>query len=125
MLPGKGPAGSDSAVIAALLAMLAGAGLSAALAFSSGAAGVLAAALAPASAVFMTARFYTYDPYYAPTLRRMSDGGVISETWTFGLLLAALLAGLCTRLWPPLGHAVTVPLILLCAFTTVFQGTGH
>ena len=118
-LPGKGPAGSDLAVIAALMAMVEGAAVS--LVFSSPLRLVrgLEAALAPAAATFVTARFYTFDPYYFPALRRISENGVVPAAWIFALFTAALLVGLCAWTWPALGSRLTGLLLILCLFTTI------
>jgi len=48
--------------------------------------GLPVAALATAAAV--VARFFAYDPYYAPLHRRMSDGGILPGWWI--VLVAAL-----------------------------------
>jgi hypothetical protein len=80
---------------------------------------------APAAAVFVTARFYTGDPYYEPDFRAYGDGGVFSPVWVYGLLGLALLAGMTTRFWrrtaPVESAAVLCPLM----FTALFMGTGH
>jgi hypothetical protein len=83
-LPGEGPAGGGAVLAAALAAMLVGAAVSlvAARRGSSrpSAADVL---LAPGAAALVVARFYAFDPYYAPTLRRMSEDGAVPDWWVF------------------------------------------
>ena len=41
----------------------------------------VAALLAPAAAAFLVAYFFTFDPYYAPSERRYSDGGAVPLGW--------------------------------------------
>jgi hypothetical protein len=124
-LPGKGPEGSNVAVVAGLLAMVSGAVLSFVVPSSSRLTRGLAGLLAPAGAAFITARFYTFDPYYLPTMRRISEGGVISPAWIFGLVAAAVVAGVCAWLWPPLGSRLTGIVLILCIVTTFLQAAGH
>jgi hypothetical protein len=84
----------------------------------------LAALFAPLAALFVTARFYTGDPYfdYTSTFTRYADHGNISATWIFVLLAAAILAGVTTHLWrrtPPLESALV---LLLLMPTAMFMG---
>jgi len=126
-LPGQAPAGSGTVILATLFAMLVGAGtclivlalqpLPAALPAIVG--------LAPAAAAFVAARFYTYDPYYLPTLRRISDNGAVPEVWIYGLLIASLAAAVCAKTRPAYGLPMTSLVLVLCAFTTIFQAAGH
>jgi hypothetical protein len=123
-LPGEGPGGEDLVLRTALLAMLAGAPVAWALSLAERTA-TFASLLAPAAAAFMVARFYSFDPYYAPTLRRMSDGGILSPVWVFAIAALALLSGLFAFVRPREGFALTVPVLLLCAFTAFIAAAGH
>jgi hypothetical protein len=115
---GISPDGEGFVLLIALVAMLAGAVLVFLV-------GRPAALFAPAAAFFVTARFYTGDPYYEPTFRAYGDGGVVSPVWIFGLLGFALLAGVTTLVWrrtAPVESAVVLVLLLL---TALWMGTGH
>jgi len=84
----------------------------------------LIAILAPAAAAFMVARFYGFDPYYAPTLRRDSDGGAFSPFWVWSLAVPALIAATVAHTRPR-GGFLTAPVMLLCEFTAFFVDVGH
>ena len=116
------PDGEWIVLLIALVAMLAGA----LLVFRGG---IPAALFAPAAAFFMTARFYTGDPYYSPTFRAYGDGGVFSPGWVFLLLGLALLAGITTVVWRDTAAfesaAVRAVVLLLVAFTAMWMGGGH
>jgi hypothetical protein len=81
--------------------------------------------LAPAAAAFVTARFYTPDPYYAPTLRRYSEGGLISPGWVLVVLAFAFVAALVTFMYADVGVAITAVVLLLLLGTALFMGAGH
>jgi hypothetical protein len=80
--PGAAPAGATAIVPLALLALLLVGGLLLAVAMGGrgwngwGRLGVPAAGAA--AAAFLVTRFYSYDPYYAPYLRRMSEDGLVA-----------------------------------------------
>jgi hypothetical protein len=113
-----GPNGEGFVLLLALMAMLGGA----VLVFR----GVRAAPLfAPSAALFMTARFYTGDPHYAPTFRAYGDGGLTSPVWVFVLLGLALLAGVATMLWRRAAPPASAVVLLLLAVTALFMGAGH
>ena len=112
------PDGEGFVLLIALFAMLAGA----VLVFRVGSP---AALFAPAAAFFVTARFYTGDPYYLPTFRAYGDGGVFSPVWIFGLLGFALLAGVTTLVWRRTAPIESVVALLLLTFTALWMGTGH
>jgi drug/metabolite transporter (DMT)-like permease len=112
------PHGEGFVLLFAVVAMLAGAGL----VFRP----VLARALfAPVAAFFVTARFYTGDPYYGSTFRRYADGGIFAPTWIYALLGLALAAGAMTQFWRRTVPVETIVVLLLLAFTALFIGTGH
>ena len=124
-LPGEGPPGEGLVLSLALLALLVGSVSAVTRAKRMTDGDPLTALLAPAAAAFVVARFYTYDPYYAPTLRRMSDGGLIPAWWVFLLVVAALLASILARTRMHAGMPPTVVVLLLSALATLFAGAGH
>jgi hypothetical protein len=78
-----------------------------------------------AAVSFVVARFYSYDPYYAPTLRRMSEGGIVPGSWI--VLLGGLAAGAA---WsavrrPRLGLVLISAVCWLSAITALVMGSGH
>jgi hypothetical protein len=83
------------------------------------------ALFAPAAAAFVTARFYTYDPYYAPNLRRYSDGGAMPAEWILSMLAVSIVVGVSTRLQPRAGSVVTAFTLPLLLFTWFVTGIGH
>jgi sulfite exporter TauE/SafE len=121
--PGEGPRGEQAVALIAVCAMLVAAGL--ALVAALGARVPFVALLPPAAAAFLVARFYTFDPYYLPALRRFSDDGMLPPGLVYGMVALAIGAGLLTRVNRRLGAALSVPVILACAlFAQVVVG-GH
>jgi hypothetical protein len=118
--PGDGVAGSGVVQVVALLAMLAGAVL--------GPFPTLrpwpAALFAPAAAAYLVAFYFTYDPYFAPNLRRYSEGSV-GGRWIVVVAVVALADGVLTRLQPRLGSVMTSVVLLVLLVTTVLAGDGH
>ena len=112
------PDGEGFVLLIALVAMLAGA----VLVFR---VGWPAALFAPAAALFVTARFYTGDPYYRPTFRAYGDDGVVSPMWIFGLLGFALLAGIATLVWRRTAPVESAVVLVLLMLTALWMGTGH
>jgi|tagenome__1003787_1003787.scaffolds.fasta_scaffold20184624_1 hypothetical protein len=112
------PDGEWIVALIALVAMLAGA----VLVFR---VGLPAALLAPAAAFFMTARFYTGDPYYSPDFQAYGDGGMFSPVWVFLLLGLAILAGITTFVWRRTAAFESAAVLLLVAFTAVWMVGGH
>ena len=84
----------------------------------------MAALLAPSAAAFMAAHFFTYDAYYAPSLRRYSDGGAVPLGWVVFVAIVAVGAGVLAYFHPRPGAAVTCLVLLLILVSTVFTG-GH
>jgi hypothetical protein len=119
--PGEGVSGSGVVEVVALLAML----VAAAIAPFPAVHRWPAVLLAPAAAAYLVAFFFTYDPYYAPTLRRYSDGGAVAGRWIAIVAALALADGILTRLRPRLGGFMTSAVVLIVALTTVFAGDGH
>jgi len=119
--PGDGVAGSGVIDFVALLAMVAAFGL--AFAFSTypwrG-----AALLAPSAAAYLVAFYFTYDPYFAPELRRYSEGNVAGG-WIALVAAIAVGAGALTLLRPRGGAAVSGIAVLIVLVATVLAGDGH
>jgi hypothetical protein len=125
-LPGDGPPAEETILLGAVAVHLAGAALAAGQAVKSGVSAAGAEAGIPvAAAAFVTARFYTFDPYYAPTLRRMSDQGFVAPWWVFTLVGCALVAGMLMRIRPRVGLTLTAVLLPLLALTAFAMGLGH
>jgi hypothetical protein len=123
-VPGEEPAGRDAILTAALITMMAGALLAVAWAIQAKPGG-LAALLAPAAAAFVVARFYSFDSYYLPTLRRMSDGGSVSGSWIVLVVALALAAGALVVARPRVGLIGTALLFPTAALTALAVGLGH
>jgi hypothetical protein len=83
------------------------------------------AVLAIVGAALVLARFYTYDPYYLPTHRRMSDGGLFPASWVAALCVGTALAAGATLYAPRGGRALTAAALIACVFTFLFAGAGH
>jgi len=119
-LPGENVAGAGVVLVIALLAML----TCAVLALFRGSYPWPAALFAPAAAAFVVPFFFTYDPYYAPTLRRYSEGGVSAA----GLVVIAVIAvgsGVMTWLQPRIGRFTTTGVLVLILWMTVFGRGFH
>jgi hypothetical protein len=116
-LPGEGVPGSGVVQAVALLAMLA----AAALALLSSLRPWPAALLSPAAAGFLVAFFFTYDPTFAPNLRRYSDGNA-GGRWIAVVAVVALANGVLTGLQPRIGRVMTSAVLVLVLLTTVFAG---
>jgi hypothetical protein len=79
---------------------------------------------APAAAAFLVTFYFTYDPYFAPTLRRYSEGNV-GGAWIAVVAVVALADGVLTRLQPRIGRVMTSGVVLGILVTTVLAGDGH
>lgn len=120
--PGYGVRREATVSLLAALAIVGGSVLEVAFAFRPR---VVAAVLAPSAAAFMVAVFFTYDPYYAPTLRRYSDGGAVAGSWIVFVACVAVAAGVLTRFWPRAGAFVSAAVLWLVLLTTAVAGDGH
>jgi hypothetical protein len=125
-LPGEGHAEEEQVLLIAVAAQLAGAVLAAAFALEPRMKATAAEFMIPLSAAaFMSARFYTFDPYYAPTLRRMSDDGFVAPWWVFTLVACSLLAATLTIARPRVGLSAVAIVVPLCGLTAFAMGLGH
>ena len=126
-LPGQAPVGNGLVFGAALLALLVGTVVFAGYASLPGAppADALWSLVGPAAAAFVVARLYSFDPYYAPTLRRFSDDGLIAKSWVYALVFLALVAAILARSHPRIGASLTALALLLSAFTAFVMGLGR
>jgi hypothetical protein len=124
-LPGEGPPGNALAGFAAAVGILAAGALAAALATRSPQPRSLPAFLAPMAGAYLLAYFYTFDPYYLPTLMRYAARDFVSHTLVFALVGLSLGAGLLTSVRPRVGLALSSPLIVACGLVAWYSGVGH
>jgi hypothetical protein len=120
--PGEGATASGWALGVALLAMLAAA-FGCVATFRAGSASF--ALVAPAAAAFMVARFYTFDPYYAPALRRASDGGLSPTWWIYVIAALAIAAAALRRVSTRGANSLACAVLLVCALTAFAMYGGH
>ena len=123
-LPGEGPPGAGIVGTLAAVGLLAAAVLSAVLARAGGAP-ALSAFLAPAAGAFLLAYFYTFDPYYLPSLIRHAERDFVPSALVFALAAAALAVGPLALLRRRAGLVLSVPTILLCGLAAWWSGLGH
>ena len=127
--PGDAPAGAAVIVPLALLALLLLGGLLLAAAMGgrgwNGWGRLTVPAAAAAAGTFLVARFYSYDPYYAPYLRRMSEDVLVACRWIAFLVAATLVSGLLVRRWPRAASAGTALGVWAIALTAAVAGLGH
>ena len=122
--PGDGPPFEGLVLVAALIAMLVGALVSLALS-DGGRSSTFVALFGAAAGAFVVARFYGFDPYYLPTLRRYSDGGAFPPGLVYTVAGLGLLASVLCFARPRVGLVLSGAVLLVCAFTSIFLGTGH
>jgi hypothetical protein len=122
--PGEGPPFEGLVLVAALIAMLVGALVSWALS-DGGRSSTAVALLAAVASAFVVARFYGFDPYYLPTLRRYSNAGTFPPAWVYTVAGLGVLASLLCFARPRVGLVLSGAALLVCAFTSIFLGTGH
>jgi hypothetical protein len=116
---GDDPTGTTAVVIAALAAMVAGA-----LALGASVRSRLAPLVPLAAVAFVVARFYAFDSYYAPALRRMSDGGLVAPGLIYALIVAAVVvAALIAR--RPRAAPAGAALLVAMAFVALVESAGH
>ncbi|MDX6591499.1 MAG: hypothetical protein QOJ13_695 [Gaiellales bacterium] len=85
----------------------------------------LVALVSLAAMSFVVARWFSYDPYYAPTLRRMSDGGIVPGWWIVLLVVLATAAARNISRSPRAGMVLTATIMWLSAATALMSGLGH
>jgi hypothetical protein len=119
-LPGEGPPGEGLARLLALVAVLVGAAIVVAAPLAAP-----GAFLAPAAGAFLLARFYTFDPYYLPTLRRMSDQGLLSPLLVYSVVAVAIAVALVSGRWPGVGRYLGPPIALAASLLAFAAGGGH
>jgi hypothetical protein len=120
-----GPQPGDDAAGEAVVAPVMAAAVLAGMVLAAGARDRVVAALAPAAGLLLLAGYYTYDPYYAPTLRRYSDGGAAAPSAIFIVLALTLIVGAIAVRLPRLGGPLTTAALFVCGFTAVIAGDGH
>ncbi len=123
-LPGDGPPGETVVGLLWVLATLVGGVLAVVYAVRPRRPGPVHL-LAPASAVSALVSFYTFDPYYAPGLRRYSDYATGAATWTWFVFGIAVAVGAVALRHRRLGAALTPFSLLLSLVTGVLVGSGH
>jgi hypothetical protein len=116
--PGDDVVGATAVRLVALVAMLVGAGLAFASARRRES---FVPPLAPAAACFLLAFFFTYDPYYAPTLRRYSEGAV-SLPWILVVMALALAAAALDARGGGVATSVVLVVVLV---SVVLAADGH
>ena len=122
--PGDGPFGGTVVLAASLLACLVASGACLARALGAPVPSALVwLALAPAGFAFTLARWYAFDPYYLPSLRRYSTN-TVHGPWIVGLGIAALLAAGVGRPWPRAGALASAAVLLACALTAWWLPVG-
>jgi uncharacterized membrane protein YbaN (DUF454 family) len=121
VLQARGGAEPDTLAFVAILVMVVGTALAAfSIRFEHPVRAV--AFYAPSAAAFALARFYAYDSYYSPTLRRYADGGTVQPAWMYLLVAAAVVAGVLTWLRPRTGAVATGVVLVALAVTTALMG---
>jgi hypothetical protein len=124
-VPGEGPPAGELVRLIVATAIAASAVFALIVAPRGNRVTALAAGLAPAAAVFMVAHFYTYDPYYLPSLVRQSEKDFVSPLVVYALGALCVGVGLVTLTRRAAGLVLTVPAVLLCGLVSAFSGAGH
>jgi hypothetical protein len=117
--PGDGAVGEGPVFAGALLLMLVGAALALVPQVPP------SPPLAPSGAAFLLAHFYTFDPYYLPSLRRMSDHGLVAPWLVFCVAAVALATAVLALRRESAGRLLTVAVLVASAFLSLFAGAGH
>ena len=123
--PGEGPAHESIFVTAAIAALLFGAVLVLGYVAQPVRAPRLVVLLPLAGAAFAVARFYAFDPYFAPALRRASEGGLVPASWIVALVLLSALAAFVTVTRLRIGLLLTAAALLASALTSFAVRLGH
>jgi hypothetical protein len=85
----------------------------------------LPALLAPAGVAFVVARFYSYDAYYLPALRRMSDHGEVAPAIVYMLVVAAIVVLALSLTRPHVGLRAAAALLFVSMIVAVLEDAGH
>lgn len=123
-VPGAGPDGRGLVLAVAILALLIGAITLLSVAAVGSFPDRLLALFGPLSASFVVARFFSFDAYYLPTLRRMSSGIVPAEM-VVAIVVLGVVAFATTLRFPRVGQVVTAITMLLSVGVAFFAGVGH
>ena len=124
-LPGAEPPGRQAVFAAAELALAAASVGAAATTRTAPRRSVETRLLPLAAGAFMLARFFSFDAYYAPTRRRMSNGGLVPPSWVYALVGSCAVASLLLWRRPRAGSALAAPLLFIVAATALAAGAGH
>ena len=79
----------------------------------------------PAATAFAVAQFYTYDPYYFPTLRRYSEGRSGAGSFIAVMVALSLIVAVWTYRRPRSGSAATALLLPWLLFGAGLLTDGH
>jgi hypothetical protein len=123
--PGEDAAGAETVLLIGVVWLVVGSVYCALAAFRGGAL-VWAEPLLPvAGAVLVVARFYAFDPYYLPTLRRFSEDGGVGSAWVYGVLVGAFVVAALVAARRRIGFVIAMPFMVVCGLTLVFEEAGH
>lgn len=123
--PGEAPTGNDVVILASLAALLIGGIALFAAGLTTRPVAWVVQLTDLAAVAFVVARWLSYDPYYAPSLRRMSDGGLIPAWWIIGLIGLGALAAWMVRRSAPAGSLLGGLLLWTAALTALLSPAGH
>jgi hypothetical protein len=118
-LSGEGPPHEDTMMVVSLATAVGGAILIVVSPVRA------AAAIPVAACALMLARYYSFDPYYAPALRRMSDGGVVAPLWVYAVTAVTIACAAALVLRPRDAAVPAAFAVLACAATVFFAAAGH
>jgi hypothetical protein len=82
-------------------------------------------AVAVATAALFIARYYAYDPYYAPDRLRFAEVGFVPGWWIVLLAALALAAAALSRRHPEAAMIVAGSAMMLAGPTVFLAGLGH
>jgi hypothetical protein len=122
--PGESYDGSDIATAIAWVTMLVGLFVAIAHAVRPGMRAAVAL-FAPAATAFAVAQFFTYDPYYFPTLRRYSEGRPGAGAFIAVMVALSLIVATWTYRRPRSGSAATALLLPWLLFGAGLLTDGH
>jgi hypothetical protein len=123
--PGADPAGRDLALLVTVLGLLVGALMLFALTAAGSHLDRRFVLLGPFSAGLLVARFFSFDAYYLPTLRRMSTGGAVPGSLVAAVVALGIVAAVVTVRFLRGGQLLTALTMLLCAGLSMVASLGH